>query len=1238
MEMQIRRRLFPILLAVSTVLMLATAANTTARAMGVLYEEGHSLTDAFGEEGQDYAVYDSGSAISVTLFEDITMRTSLRVLGGALNINFSGRSLTYLGEPGEEGSQPALTIADAKVNLFNNGPDQEPAGAVFSAPDCVIEVESGTLVVSENITLCKNNGGEDTGRAVLEAHSGDITIEDGTVESGSEGRGPAVGVSGDASFTILSANLLSTDGPALSLDEQSAYAFVDISESALESVGAAAIAQTGGYINVNCCDITGKAGAVVRGGSLSLYASAVTAAGGGEIDSGGYPVPAAGIAVDRRGRSVFVSVTGDSKIMGPEGGRAVIYCENGAVTKAERPEDVFELAEGVFSSDVSDFLGSDYSCGPDETGLYVIGPSAAAAVASVEFRENTTYHRNLMDAINKARNLSEAAGDGDRTATVTLLKDARSNQIEIFPLSGAADSPPPDIVIDFNGRSLTMVGDSGFMPNSNHHGVNVRGNIRVTLKNGAITTEEGLEGVQTLVENSGDLTLENMTLDGTGLAVPTAGAVCTLHSVGGTVDIVNTRFIDGASGEKTCSICGTYSANASGGATRIRIDELSTFQNVQVTRDGTGGAAQFGGLGAWVDYNGQQYGLDVMDDDNSTVIEFEKSDGVLAPVLPSAVLSYTAVANSKIVGNCRPKSICVQFAEELFENTWLWFEIAGESGNVWGTAVRADSPAMAWSFEEGGIEMRPADSSGTGAGIYSVTCYVLPGKPRGETAPETAPAEKYFAWTKTVEVRNDLTPQIVNTQPNVEGVEAEAVIEAARESGIEPSGMNELAREAMTEAALTADAALAERALKEENIATQNRDVAVIVQMYVNVTVKGVSSEEESLTYDITPLYRVVATTAADVAYICLEGSDKNAVVIGDERALTVTEPVTLTLGVPAGIAGEGEEVYIKHVKDSKMTCYYKGVARGGKVTFTNPHGFSSFTVTGKKPETAAKIGETLYASLQDAVDAVQEYGIIQVTGDCSEEIATVSREVTFTVWTEGDGIIGTINAGPGYTLTVDGDTYTVKAKPSSQPSAPGQAEDDPFQCDGGDDCPSHSYTDVTADYWAHPYIDYVKTHGVMDGISSTQFAPESTVNRATMATALWKLADKPLVTGEIAFVDVDEDTWYADAIRWAAKLGIINGYDDTHFGPDDAITREQMALMLYRYEKNVMEGGFTGDWSYELSFSDKAGINDYAVEAVSWLNMNKVMEGIDGAFSPAGKARRCELAKILTVYLTLDE
>ena len=81
MEMQIRRRLFPILLAVSTVLMLATAANTTARAMGVLYEEGHSLTDAFGEEGQDYAVYDSGSAISVTLCEDITMRTSLRVLG-----------------------------------------------------------------------------------------------------------------------------------------------------------------------------------------------------------------------------------------------------------------------------------------------------------------------------------------------------------------------------------------------------------------------------------------------------------------------------------------------------------------------------------------------------------------------------------------------------------------------------------------------------------------------------------------------------------------------------------------------------------------------------------------------------------------------------------------------------------------------------------------------------------------------------------------------------------------------------------------------------------------------------------------------------------------------------------------------------------------------------------------------------------------------------------------------------
>ncbi len=521
------------------------------------------------------------------------------------------------------------------------------------------------------------------------------------------------------------------------------------------------------------------------------------------------------------------------------------------------------------------------------------------------------------------------------------------------------------------------------------------------------------------------------------------------------------------------------------------------------------------------------------------------------------------------------------------------------------------------------------------------------------------PIEVAAGETPTPEVSDELKGKLGND----EGVKK---IAEATKPAEDDTTLQELATAEVTKPdAVDPDASDAASALTDKGIkGSSGGDVTVeevnfFVQPHLTLDITRYidDSSNKTLSVDISAVYDLVATTAETADDIILleesggGANDPNAVRIGTQP-LTVSKPIQLTVGLPGGFVAVDSDpvnIYVKHTKNGGEH-YHEAEVRNddGSLTasFTSTDGLSPFTFE-SDAHIVAEVGwggeePTYFDTLQAAFDAVQDGGNITVTSDCSEVVVTVSREVTFTVYTYGDGQIGTIKAGSGYTITMDFDkdtnSYTVKAKPSSRPSAPGQAEDDPFQCDGGDDCPSHSYTDVTADYWAHPYIDYVKTHGVMDGISSTQFAPESTVNRATMATALWKLADKPVVTGEIAFVDVDEDTWYADAIRWAAKLGIINGYDDTHFGPDDAITREQMALMLYRYEKNVMEGGFTGDWSYELTFSDRAGINDYAVEAVSWLNMNKVMEGIDGAFSPAGKARRCELAKILTVYLTLDE
>ena len=117
------------------------------------------------------------------------------------------------------------------------------------------------------------------------------------------------------------------------------------------------------------------------------------------------------------------------------------------------------------------------------------------------------------------------------------------------------------------------------------------------------------------------------------------------------------------------------------------------------------------------------------------------------------------------------------------------------------------------------------------------------------------------------------------------------------------------------------------------------------------------------------------------------------------------------------------------------------------------------------------------------------------------------------------------------------------------------------------DTCPAAGFRDVDEDAWYHEAVDYALDNGLMSGVSSREFAPGSTLTRAMVAQMLYSLEGKP-AAGSADFADVAEGAWYADAISWAAGEGIVSGYGDT-FGPNDPITREQLAAILYRYAKN---------------------------------------------------------------------
>jgi len=172
-------------------------------------------------------------------------------------------------------------------------------------------------------------------------------------------------------------------------------------------------------------------------------------------------------------------------------------------------------------------------------------------------------------------------------------------------------------------------------------------------------------------------------------------------------------------------------------------------------------------------------------------------------------------------------------------------------------------------------------------------------------------------------------------------------------------------------------------------------------------------------------------------------------------------------------------------------------------------------------------------------------------------------------------------------------------------------------------------FTDVVASAWYYDAVKFVSKNGLMNGLSSTRFAPDANLSRAQLAQILYNKEDKPTVNGDSIFTDVVASAWYSDAVTWATVQGIVNGYGNGLFGPDDNITREQLAVMLWRY------AGEPAATSKELHFNDADTASGYALNALRWAVENGIINGKgDGILDPKGIATRAQVAQILKNYL----
>ena len=457
------------------------------------------------------------------------------------------------------------------------------------------------------------------------------------------------------------------------------------------------------------------------------------------------------------------------------------------------------------------------------------------------------------------------------------------------------------------------------------------------------------------------------------------------------------------------------------------------------------------------------------------------------------------------------------------------------------------------------------------------------------------------------------------------------------------------------------------------------------VRTYLDVEPKAYN--KSAYTLDITPKYDVVVVGTKN-------GATAKKVVASD--TLKVTNATNVSIQLPADFVENTDTLYVQHKGheyDAAVT------ANNGVYTanFTNPHGFSPFTIS-KTSQTVATIGTDKYTSFADAVSAVPANGTIEITGGTSPYTGTANKTFTVKNSTSADITVngqpikltesytfkythssggssggsssgkttykvttsavnnGGVNASPsnaekgaaititlspdkGYKLdkltVTDGSGKTVSTVKKSDTvytfTMPASAVKVGVSYVKATETPSETkFNDVSANDWFASAVDYVTGKGMMNGTADNTFSPKANTTRGMVVTVLYRLENQPS-TSAASFTDVASGAYYANAVAWANANGIVSGYGSGKFGPNDKVTREQLAAILYRYAQYKKYDVSVGEDTNILSYDDAQSISSYAIPAIQWACGAGVVTGKSGSkLDPKGSATRAEVAAML--------
>ena len=183
-----------------------------------------------------------------------------------------------------------------------------------------------------------------------------------------------------------------------------------------------------------------------------------------------------------------------------------------------------------------------------------------------------------------------------------------------------------------------------------------------------------------------------------------------------------------------------------------------------------------------------------------------------------------------------------------------------------------------------------------------------------------------------------------------------------------------------------------------------------------------------------------------------------------------------------------------------------------------------------------------------------------------------------------------------------------------------------------------NNFTDVKESDWYYATVKYVSENGIFNGMTETTFVPSSPLTRAMLVTVLYRSAGSPRIESDSKFSDVGITDWYGAAVIWASENGIVNGISETEFAPNNNITREQIATIVYRYAKSkgydVAQGGMA-----VREYEDYETISSWAGEAMQWAVNTKLITGkTETTVNPLDNATRAEAATIIMRFIEANK